>query len=69
MVSHSNTIIDPRTVMVPSFDTAITNNAVVGAGSRKHFTSGTIVIRMELLEHFTQIELVLEVAWIGAARQ
>jgi len=49
-VLHTDTIIYPRTVMVPSFYTSITNTTMVGAGSCENFATCADIIRVEIVQ-------------------
>ena len=64
VISDTYTIIDPRAMMVPAFDTAVTYTAVVRPWSGQDFAARTDVIWMEILEQMHDLVLLLKVTWI-----
>ena len=66
MVSHTNAVIDPRAVVVPTFNTTITNAAVLRARCGQDFAARADVIWVEVLQQVVKFILMLEVAWVLA---
>ena len=67
MILHTDTVIDPRTMMVPALNTLIADAAVVRSGCSQYLAPRTDIIRVEVFEQVADLVLFLEVARVLAA--
>ena len=68
MVVGSDTVVDPGAVVVKSFDAAVADGTVFGAGSPKYFAVGTHLAGVHFGEHVYEFEVRFYVAGVNYAR-
>ena len=73
MISHSDTVVDPRTVMVEPLHTYIADSAMSGARSSDDFAVRAEVCRVKLEHHVEEINRVTRIlsdhAWVHGRSQ
>ena len=73
MISHSDAVVDPRTMMVKPLHTYIADSAMSGARSSDDFAVRAQVCRVELEHHVEEINRVTRIlpnhAWVHGRSQ
>ena len=73
MISHSNAVVDPWTVMVKPLHTYIADSAMSGARSSDDFAVRAEVCRVELEHHVEEVNRVTRIlpdhAWVHGRSQ
>jgi hypothetical protein len=64
MIMNSNTVIDPRAVMVKSIDTAIADSAMFGSWSSEDFAVWTHLAGLYFGENINEFEFHFNVAGV-----